>query len=303
MLEINKIHQMDVIDGLQHIPIESCDIIIADPPYNIGKDFGLGKYSDKLEMTDYLSWCQKWITQCKRILKPNATFFIYGFSEILAHIFVNIEMNKRWLVWHYLNKNSANGEFWQRSHESIIACWKEKPIFNTDLVREPYTETFLNNSAGKVRKGMASRFGSKETIYNADPNGALPRDVIKLPTLAGGSGSSERWFICKTCESKVFHPHELEEHATHDLIKHPTQKTLEISERLLKSAMPKENGLVVVPFAGSGSECVAAKNLNMSFIAFEINPDYIKIASTRLAEDKYQIEKTKQNLNNSELFT
>ena len=42
----------------------------------------------------------------------------------------------------------AGLDFWQRSHESIIACWKQKPIFNTDLIREPYTDTFLKNCAG-----------------------------------------------------------------------------------------------------------------------------------------------------------
>lgn len=302
MLEINKIHQIDVLDGLKQIDDESCDIIIADPPYNIGKDFG--NNSDKMEMSKYLAWCHLWISQCNRILKPHGTMFIYGFSEILAYIFVNIKMNKRWLVWHYTNKNSANLEFWQRSHESIIVCWRDKPIFNTDLVREPYTETFLTHSAGKSRKPMISRFGngSVETIYNAHENGALPRDVIKIPTLAGGCGSSERWFICETCGNKVFHPEELEEHSSHNLIKHPTQKPIEICERLLKSAMPKENGLVLVPFAGCGSELVACKKLGLRYIGFEITKEYIEIANVRLNEDKYYLEVTKNNIKQSNLF-
>jgi DNA modification methylase len=40
--------------------------------------------------------------------------------------------------------------------------------------------------------------------------------------------------------------------------------------------------LLVVPFAGSGSECVSAKNNNVNFIGFEINNDYITIANERL---------------------
>lgn len=36
--------------------------------------------------------------------------------------------------------------------------------------------------------------------------------------------------------------------------------------------------MVLVPFVGSGSECVVAKQLGASYIGFEINPDYIKIA-------------------------
>lgn len=303
MLPLNKIHQIDVLDGLKQIDDESCDIIIADPPYNIGKDFG--NNSDKMEMSKYLAWCHLWISQCNRILKPHGTMFIYGFSEKLAYIFVDIKINKRWLIWHYTNKAVATSNFWQRSHESIIACWKGNPIFNRDLVREPYTETFLNNSAGKIRKGMPSRFGdgSKETFYNANPNGALPRDVLKVPALAGGAGAVERWFICKTCGNKVIHPSEFEKHAEHETIKHPTQKPIEICEKLIKSAIPKENGLILVPFAGCGSECVAAKNLKINFIGFEINPDYIKIADIRLNENKYFLKESKEKLINSSLFS
>jgi len=54
---------------------ESVDIIIYDPPYNIGKDFG--NNSDKQKMDEYLLWCDKWINECLRILKPEGTLYIY----------------------------------------------------------------------------------------------------------------------------------------------------------------------------------------------------------------------------------
>lgn len=56
---------------------------------------------------------------------------------------------------------------------------------------------------------------------------------------------------------------------------------LALCDRLILSARQKE-GIVLVPFAGSGSECVSAKKLGLDFIGFEINPDYIKIAENRL---------------------
>ena len=43
-----------------------------------------------------------------------------------------------------------------------------------------------------------------------------------------------------------------------------------------------EDTLVVVPFSGSGSECVAAKLEEVIFIGFEINEDYIKLSNTRI---------------------
>jgi site-specific DNA-methyltransferase (adenine-specific) len=45
---------------------------------------------------------------------------------------------------------------------------------------------------------------------------------------------------------------------------------------------PATDGYVLVPFAGSGSECVAAKNLNLPFIGIELNPEYVKLINERL---------------------
>jgi len=284
-LPLNEIILGDAIEGLRKLPNDSCDLVIIDPPYNIGKDFG--NNIDKRELNEYVEWSKKWINESIRIMKPTGTMFIYGFSEILAHLSVEIPLNKRWLIWHYTNKNVASLNFWQRSHEAIICAWKNKPIFNKDEVREPYTEGFLNGAAGKIRKGTLGRFsnGNKETIYKAHEGGALPRDVIKTPALAGGAGMNERWFLCKTCND-VFEPQKLKEHLGHEIIKHPTQKPIELTQKLIKSAMPKKDGVVLIPFVGSGSECVAAKKLGLSYLGFELNPEYIKIAEKWLINTK-----------------
>jgi len=284
-LPLNQVILGDAIQELRKLPDESCDIVVADPPYNIGKDFG--NNIDKREIGEYVAWCKIWINESIRALKPNGTMFIYGFSEILAFLSIEIPIQKRWLIWHYTNKNVASLNFWQRSHEAIICAWKNKPIFNRDEVREPYTEGFLNGAAGKVRKGTLGRFSGKgmETVYNAHKGGALPRDVIKIPALAGGAGMVERWFLCKTCDG-VYEPRQLKNHEGHEIMKHPTQKPYELSKKLIKSAMPKKNGVVLVPFVGTGSECAAAKELGQSYIGFEINPDYVRLAEKMISDKK-----------------
>jgi len=268
-LDLNKIYNEDCVLGMKKIPDVSADIIICDPPYNIGKDFG--NDSDKQEMDTYLSWCDTWIAECLRILKPNGTLYIYGFSEILSFIRTRIHCHVRWLVWHYTNKVTPSLNFWQRTHESILCCYKNKPVFNRDDVREPYTESFLKNAAGKVRKATKGRFsnGDKETTYTAHEGGALPRDVIKVAALAGGAGKKER-------------------------VDHPTQKPLALCDTLIKAALNKNievKTLLVVPFVGSGSECVSAKKNNVDFIGFEINPSYITIANERIDEIDNFIDK------------
>ena len=274
----NTIVHGDALMELRKVPTASVDVVIADPPYNIGKDFGNNK--DKRDMQEYLGWCGAWIDECLRSLKSDGTMFIYGFSEILAHLATQVQANKRWLVWHYTNKNVASLHFWQRSHEGILCLWKgNKPQFFRDAVREPYTETFLKNSAGKVRKSKSCRFskGESTTVYVAHTKGALPRDVIKLPALAGGAGRSERHFLCKTCNS-VYTSENLNHHRTHTILKHPTQKPAALTERLLYSCLDKK-GLILVPFAGSGSECLVAKRLGHDFVGVEVNKEYIRLAN------------------------
>jgi site-specific DNA-methyltransferase (adenine-specific) len=257
--------RQEIIEGdsliiLPTLSDNSAQIIIADPPYNIGKDFG--NNSDKQPMDEYLNWSEKWIKECLRILKPNGTMFIYGFSEILALILSRVpyNINRRWIIWHYTNKNVASLHFWQRSHESILVLWKDDKVFHRDEIREAYTEGFLNGSAGKERKATKGRFskGDKTTTYAAHPNGALPRDVIKITALAGGAGMKER-------------------------VNHPTQKPIALCEKLLRSCkQSNEEGYVLIPFAGSGSECVASKNLGLPFIGIELNEEYVKLINERL---------------------
>jgi hypothetical protein len=161
--------------------------------------------------------------------------------------------------------------------------WKKEPVFNRDLIREPYTDAFLRGSAGKVRKGTKSRFSSKgrETIYTAHEGGALPRDVIPIPALAGRAALKERGIYCKTCNSLVG-PANRKEHENHELIIHPTQKPLALTDKLIRSAKPDKDFVVLIPFAGSGSECIATINNGGSFIAYELNEDYILLAEAQL---------------------
>lgn len=258
-----SLYNEDCVIGMKKLDADAVQVIIADPPYNIGKDFG--NDSDKQPMEDYLKWSKEWIAECYRVLAPDGTMYIYGFPEILAQIQVHCitdQTRVRWLVWHYTNKTVPSAKFWQRSHESILCVWKSgtRPHYNLDDVREPYTDVFLNNAAGKARKASKGRFskGEKETVYTANDKGAMPRDVIKIPALAGGAGKKER-------------------------VDHPTQKPLDLCTRLLKAAK-KEGCKVLVPFAGSGSECVAARDLGLDWMAYEINPDYITVIQQRLRD-------------------
>ena len=213
--------------------------------------------------------------------------YIYGFSEILAHLSVNISINQRWLVWHYTNKTVPSLNFWQRSHESILCCWKEDKTFFRDQVRVPYTDNFIKGYKGKNRKRPATsgRFGkSDKTSYTVNDKGALPRDVICSPSLAGGAGGKERFFYSPSL-GELFTSKQKKQLEVDDLISHPTQKPTKITETLLDACIEEgTKAKVVIPFAGTGSECYVCDKKGHEWIAFEINQDYVDMGNILVKE-------------------
>ena len=283
----SQIVEGDVLDILPKLR-EGFDVIIADPPYNIGKDFG--KNHDSMNLADYVGWSKRWIGHCRRLLAPKGVMYIYGFPEILAHVAVQFPLEQqRWLQWHYTNKAVPSSRFWQRSHESILCLWRDdeaRPALEIDRIREPYTDGFLKGAAGRTRPGTDCRYSRKgrETVYQAHEGGALPRDVIKIPALAGGAGWAERWFMCRDCKSQVFPPSEIGAHRSHDILKHPTQKPAELSRRLLRSRVNGKPARALIPFAGSGSECVVAQEEQIDFLGIELNPTFVEFAKQWLGK-------------------
>lgn len=76
-IETNRIYNLDCIEGIMRIPDNSVDLVVTDPPYNIGK-----AEWDKID--HYIDWCRRWFQECERVLKPNGV--IYWFHNDLLQI-------------------------------------------------------------------------------------------------------------------------------------------------------------------------------------------------------------------------
>lgn len=140
---LNKIFNEDVLLGIKRIPDNSIDLIIADPPYCLGKDYGNG--SDKLEPEEYLRWSQKWIKSVISKIKKKGSFYIFLTWQYSPEIFSFI---KKHLVM-------VNEIIWDRKvpsmggstrkyfsvHDNIGFFVKDKKYyFNLDPIRIPYDE-------------------------------------------------------------------------------------------------------------------------------------------------------------------
>ncbi len=250
-----RLFQGDALDWLKSLDNESAELVFADPPYNIKK----AEWDDFESMQIYVAWCRGWLAEVARVLKPNGTLYVCGFSEILADIKVAaapLFRGCRWLVWHY--KNKANlGKDWGRSHESILHFRKgRQQTFNVDDVRIPYGAHTLKYPDHP--QAETSQYGRGSKVERDDwtphPLGAKAKDVIEIPTTCNGMGE-------KTA--------------------HPTQKPEELLRRLvLASSNPGD--LVLDPFSGSGTTLVVAEQLGRRWLGCEKEPQYNDWAIERI---------------------
>ncbi|WLP64236.1 site-specific DNA-methyltransferase [Bacillus thuringiensis] len=74
---LGKLFKADCLDIMKNMEDNSVDLIFADPPFNLNKEYESG-INDKLSKTEYLNWTEKWITECIRILKEGGSFFIWN---------------------------------------------------------------------------------------------------------------------------------------------------------------------------------------------------------------------------------
>jgi len=251
-----RLYLGDALSWLQGLPNSSVELIVADPPYNIKK----AEWDDFKSMHDYVEWSRQWIAETARILKPNGTLYVCGFSEILADVKVAVAplfRGCRWLIWSY--KNKANlGKDWGRSHESILHFRKgRKFTFNVDPVRVPYgahTLKYPEHPQAETSQYGNGRAATARADWTPHPAGAKPKDVIELPT------------TCNGMEEKT---------------KHPTQKPEELLRKLvLASSNPGDT--VLDPFSGSGTTLVVAEQLGRRWLGCDNEPNYNQWAIHRL---------------------
>lgn len=250
MLAHNKIYFGDCLELLHQIDADSVDLIIADPPYNLGKDFG--NSSDQWESVEaWLGWCKLWLNECRRVLAPRGSIFVYGIHHYIGYLQVHLYRiglkYGRQFIWHYENGWSKYQNSPSATYEPIL-WFKKSDVHTYHPIREPYKST----------ERLRYKITKNGKVWKPNPEGKMAGDVWTFPTLAGRRFRSEK-------------------------VKHPTQKPLALCDRIILH-FSSENDLVLVPFAGSGSECVSALKNSRRFIGFEINQHYVNLAERRLEE-------------------
>ena len=249
MTDKDYIHHGDTIDFMKTLSDECAHLIIADPPYNIDKDFGPGTFFEDHET--WMDWSRQWLIEAKRLLHNDGNIFVYAIHHNACYLQCLLYelglVYRRQIIWFYENGWSKyrNGP---ACHYEPLLWFAKSPDSTYHTIREPY----------KSKNRLRHKITKNGKIWTPHPEGRQAGDVWHIPTLAGRRFAGEK-------------------------VNHPTQKPLAISRRLVKY-FSNVDDLVFAPFAGSGSECVAAIQLNRHYLGAELNESYVKLSRQRIYE-------------------
>ncbi|OQY46960.1 MAG: restriction endonuclease [Anaerolineaceae bacterium 4572_78] len=130
----------DAIEELGKLDSNSVDLIIADPPYNLGKDYG--NNHDLKNFDEYLEFTTLWLSQAKRVLKKDGTIYVFMGVRFISYLYAILERELKlsfnsWICWHYTQGLGKTKGFSPR-HDDILMFTKSKKFnFYLDNIRIP----------------------------------------------------------------------------------------------------------------------------------------------------------------------
>lgn len=239
----------DAFRELPKLRTAAFDLLFADPPYNLTKDFGSSKFQ-KTTSDTYEQWLDSWLKMCVPLLKETASVYICGdwrSSNAIQYAGSRYFNLRNRITWEREKGRGAKRN-WKNAAEDIwFFTVSDEFTFNLDAVkiRRKVLAPYTNN--GKPKDWESSDGGNFRTTH--------PSNIwtdISVPF----------WSMSENTE-------------------HPTQKPEKLLAKIIL-ASTNEGDLILDPFAGSGTTAVVAKKLGRDFVAIESDEKYCLLALKRL---------------------
>lgn len=241
----------DAIASLDLMPQHAFDLIIADPPYNLGVDFGNNK--DRWSSKDYLMWIESWVAKLPNVLSKTGSVYIccdwkYSGDYQRALEAAGLRVMNR-ITWKREKGRGAKAN-WKQNMEDIwyAVADADHYTFNLDAV--------------KLKKKIIAP-------YKVD---GKPKDWQEQ--------DGERFRF--THPSNIWADFTVPFWSMPENTPHPTQKPEALVERIIQ-ASSNEGERVLDLFSGSGTTSVVAQRLGRKSLGIEMNPDYLRLGLKRLA--------------------
>ncbi|MEG4497656.1 adenine-specific DNA-methyltransferase [Microcoleus sp. F10-C6] len=247
-IDDHKLILGDVLEVLgSEIQDNSIDLIFADPPYNIGKNFN--GFKDKWEVEkDYLEWSYSWLNLCVKKLKHNGSLYLMASTQSMPYFDLYLRDRLTILsriVWYYDSSGVQAKKYYGSLYEPILYCVKDKRNYKFNS-----SDILVEAKTGSVRKLIDYRKATP-SVYNSKK---VPGNVWEFPRVR-------------------YRMPEYEEH--------PTQKPTSLLERIIK-ASSNEGDVVLDIFSGTFTTSFVAKQLNRKSIGIELQDKYLQIGLRRL---------------------
>lgn len=244
----------DCIKLLKEVPSNTVDFCFADPPYNLKKKYD--NWDDALEAKEYFEWCDKWLGELARVLKPGRTLAVLNIPLwVIRHFaYLRTVMNfQNWIVWEALG---LPARMIMPANYAILCFSKGRP---RPLPGMNYEEI--------------SPLDKKE-LYSLKEFFCIRANCIRERDLFGVSDKTpitDLWWDI----------HRLKHNSRR--ADHPCQLPPALMRRLIALfAHPKE--CVLDPFNGVGTTTLVTEQLGCFFIGIELSSVYHQIAVRRHLE-------------------
>ena len=246
----------DSLEILYKLPTSSVDYIFVDPPYNLKKKYA--SYGDALEIEDYFTWCDQWLHQCYRVLKPGRHLSILNIPNwaIRHYAYLNQLMEfDSWVTWDALSK--PGGKIMPANY--TILTFK-KPEEENTLPFSPTNKMNLKSEADYycLRKSCKNK---REVVYKQVTD--LWTDIHRIKH-----------------NSKRFD--------------HPCQLPPALMKRLI-NIYTNKGDFVLDCFNGVGTTTLSAEVLNRNYIGIELDSKYHNTAEIRHEEVKNGLDPFRKN--------
>ncbi len=246
----------DCLEELAKIPSCSVDFAFADPPYNLGKKYS--GYDDSIEITDYFHWCDRWLSEMERVLKPGRTCAILNIPLWAIRHFQHMEKTmtfQNWIVWDAL---SLPVRMLMPAHYSIICFSKGEPRELPGLGSMNEEITINHSGYFKPLKPLGDGYCLRSTCVKKREK---DDDKCRAPL-------TDLWWDI----------HRLKHNTRR--VNHPCQLPPELMYRLI-SVFTHPGEMVLDCFNGAGTTSLSAAQLRRKFIGIEMAEEYHKLALSR----------------------
>ncbi len=241
----------DSLTALARIPDDSVDFCFADPPYNLDKKYD--RWNDALESVEYFEWCDKWLREMHRVLKPGRTLAVLNIPQWTARHYQALADRMRfqnWIVWEGL---SFPVRFIMPAHYGILCFSKGEPRPLPGLAETPR----LKRDAEALAPLKEDYCIRANCIARRNRNGVTDRAAV----------------------TDVWHDiHRLKHNSRR--VDHPCQLPPMLMARLY-AAFTKPGETILDCFNGAGTSTLVAEQMERRFIGIELSPTYHALALSR----------------------